>query len=262
LGGFLFHCDLRDAISREVCFTGRYEPQETALLQAVLGPGMTFVDVGAHWGYHTLLAAFRVGPLGRVLSLEPDSRCFAVLRDNIAINELAQVRALPLAAADRPGLLNMTGYEDAGGNSGLSKVTALEDGKATSQVAAQPLDYILESNGIAHVDLLKMDIEGAEELALLGLQASLKQGKVRRLLIELHPQLLRERGRTTAQVLELLTRHGYRGWRIDHSPLMTRRAAYARDVDLASLVLPLDAGSPLDAWPHMLWVAPGSQWLP
>ena len=49
-GACCFQCDLRDGIMREVCLTGRYEPQETALLQQILQPGMTFVDVGANWG--------------------------------------------------------------------------------------------------------------------------------------------------------------------------------------------------------------------
>ena len=76
VGGFTFECDLRDAISREVCFTGRYEPLETLLVQSTLRPGMTFVDVGANWGYFTLVASHLVGSSGLVVSLEPDPRLF------------------------------------------------------------------------------------------------------------------------------------------------------------------------------------------
>ena len=71
LGGYAFACDLRDSIAREVCFTGRYEPQETRLALAILRPGMTAVDAGANWGYFTLLSAHAVGPRGRVVALEP-----------------------------------------------------------------------------------------------------------------------------------------------------------------------------------------------
>lgn len=83
LGGYTFVCNLRDSISREVCFTGYYEPQETALVRSILRPGMNFVDVGANWGYFTLLAASLVGERGRVLSLEPDPRLFRKLSGNI-----------------------------------------------------------------------------------------------------------------------------------------------------------------------------------
>jgi hypothetical protein len=63
-GGLLFRCDLRDLMMREVCFTGRYEPQETALLKALLGPGLTFVDVGANWGISRCLPPTSWEPAG------------------------------------------------------------------------------------------------------------------------------------------------------------------------------------------------------
>src|SRR5512142_2823283 len=74
LGSLQFHCDLRDGLMREACLTGRYEPQETALLGRLLAPGMTFVDVGANWGYFTLVGAHLVGRAGRVISVEADPR--------------------------------------------------------------------------------------------------------------------------------------------------------------------------------------------
>jgi len=64
MGGFTFLCDLRDAISREVCFVGRYEPLETSIVESILRPGMVFIDVGANWGYFTLFAAHLVGKGG------------------------------------------------------------------------------------------------------------------------------------------------------------------------------------------------------
>src|SRR5262249_47379079 len=61
LGGASFVCDLQDSIAREVCFTGRYEPQETHIARMLLQGGMTVVDVGANWGYFTLVCAHLVG---------------------------------------------------------------------------------------------------------------------------------------------------------------------------------------------------------
>src|SRR5438309_1583848 len=91
LGGLLFQCDLRDDMMREVCLTGRYEPQETTLLQHILRPGMTFVDVGTNWGYFTLAGAHLVGAGGRVVGVEADPRACRVLRTNLARNTLTQV---------------------------------------------------------------------------------------------------------------------------------------------------------------------------
>ena len=81
------------------CF-GTWEPAKGALLRALLGPGMTAVDVGAKVGYFSLLCAQAVGPTGRVLAVEPDPRNYALLCANLwragALN-VAPIRA----AADR-----------------------------------------------------------------------------------------------------------------------------------------------------------------
>ncbi len=258
LGGLSFLCDLKDSIAREVCFTGRYEPQDTALIQALLGPGMTFVDVGANWGYYTLLAAHLVGTHGRVVSFEPDPRLFPVLMENIRYNGLAQATAVQVAAADEAGLLMLSGYDEACENRGLSRlVEQAGTDVETFQVQAQTVDAMLDSLAVESVDLLKMDIEGAEELALRGMLKGLERHRFRRILLELHPAILSERGRTAQDVIGLLTGAGYCGWHLDFSPVANRRAAYARSLNLREFLSPLSDVKTLDAWPHLLWLAPG-----
>jgi FkbM family methyltransferase len=254
--GYRFRCDLRDSISREVCFTGQYEPQETALIRALLAPGMTFVDVGANWGYHSLVAARLVGPGGRVVCLEPEPRLFEVLAGNVSANGLAGVTCLPLAAAESPGEVLFATYQESGGNYGVSRIVG-EQAAAAGRVAARPLDAILDELAIERVDLVKMDIEGAEASALRGLRARLAGGRVGRLLLELHPRELAEQGDSVQQVLDDLRGHGYAGWWIDHSPAATRRAAYGRRDVASTLLKPMGAESAPDSWPHTLWLAPG-----
>lgn len=259
LGGLSFCCDLRDAIAREVCFTGRYEPQDTALMQTLLGPGMTFVDVGANWGYYTLLAASLVGGRGRVISFEPDPRLFPVLMENIKYNGLMQVTALQIAAADKAGRALLAGYDEKDANRGLSRlVDTAKSNEGNFSVEAQTIDAVLDELEVERVDLLKMDIEGAEELALRGMLEGLARRRFRRILLELHPSILAERGRTVQDVMGLLSEAGYCGWHLDFSPAANRRAAYARALKMREFLSPLDAKLPLlDAWPHLLWLAPG-----
>jgi len=262
LGGASFRCNLRDAIAREVCFTGLYEPQETALVQAFLRPGMTFVDVGANWGYFTLLAAHLVGSSGRVVSLEPDPRLFASLTDNLTRNCLSQVTALPLAAADKSGILTLAGYQESGENWGLSRITSVNPGSGVPsfQVAATALDDLLDEPGLDIIDLMKIDIEGAEGFALKGLARSLARQRVKRLLLELHPDQLAEHEHSLEGMLEKLEGAGYQAWSVDHSPRANRRAAYARRLNVASLLQQFDPRAALDTWPHLLWTVPG--WEP
>lgn len=255
-GRHQFACDLRDSIAREVCFTGRYEPLETMLVEQLLKPAMTFVDVGANWGYFTLLAAGCTGSAGRVISFEPDPRLFPLLRANLERNNLSHVLPLPLAASDRRQTIHLAGYDEQGGNWGLSRVTNRAE-PGTFKVAAFRIDDILDDLSVKHVDLLKMDIEGAEDLALAGMADGLDRGRYRAVLLEVHPGRLAERGGDAAKVVRLLEGKGYRAWRLDHSPQASRRAAYRRRVRLSDYLAPFNGGTTLDAWPHLLWLAPG-----
>jgi FkbM family methyltransferase len=257
LGGYVFPCDLRDVVSREVCFTGRYEVQETALLQSALRPGMTFVDVGANWGYYTLLAAHLVGPRGRVLSLEPDPRLFRKLHDVVTDNSLAQVTAVQIAAAQQAGTLHMAGYDEHDENFGLSRVVVRASDPEAFAIEGRPLDDLLDEARLGRIDLLKMDVEGFEGAALRGLERSLRDARIDRLLLELHPRQLIDHGDSARQVIASLRGSGYIPWRIDHSQAATRRAAYGPAVP-RTFLQPLSDEVLHDDWPHILWLRPGA----
>ena len=258
LGGSVFKCDLRDSIAREVCFTGRYEPQETALVRAILQPGMSFVDVGANWGYFTLVAAHLVGKRGRVVSLEPDPRLFAVLQETVTRNELGQVTPLQVAAADAQGMLTLAGYDETGGNFGVSRIVNNPGTQGGSfRVHSDSLDHILDEQNLDSIDLMKMDIEGAEALAIAGFGKCLTKKRVKRLLLELHPGQLPEFGCSAAAIIQSLQGAAYLPFTIDHSPGATRNAAYSKVENVRTLLRPFSFENRLDAWPHQLWVAPG-----
>jgi FkbM family methyltransferase len=258
LGHFCFVCHLGDSIAREVCFTGQYEPQETALLRHLLGQGMTFVDVGANWGYFSLLAAGLLGPSGRIVSLEPDPRLHALLQANLRHNRMANVTALPLAAADRKGTLPLVPFDESEGNWGVSRLVE-QPAATTLSIPTAPIDEILDDLGIDQVDLLKMDIEGTEDLALRGMAAGLARHRYRFVLLEVHPALLAERGRTFEETVEPVRAAGYVSWQIDHSASTTRKAAYGRWGRLSDLVHARGEGERLDPWPHLLWVSPKAE---
>ncbi|MCA9198135.1 MAG: FkbM family methyltransferase, partial [Planctomycetales bacterium] len=190
-GRLEFECDLRDSIAREVFFTGRYEPQETILLQRLLAAGQTFVDVGANWGYFSLLASQFVGANGTVLSCEPDPRLYTLLQSNLQRNYLHQVHALQLAISNQHGSVQLQGFNEDEGNWGVSRirVSAEPDHLPQNTFTAQTqlLDDLLDQLGIETVDLVKLDIEGAEALALQGMRTGLREHRYHSLLVEFHP---------------------------------------------------------------------------
>jgi FkbM family methyltransferase len=257
LGGLSFHCDLRDSVAREVCYTGRYEPQETQLAARILSRGDIFVDVGANWGYFTLAASHWVGPSGRVLAFEPEPRLFQLLGTNIAINGLEHVQLRRVAVADRARRLPFTAFLDSSDNWGQSHATSL--GAAPDFVAdAAALDDLLDESRIERVKLTKIDIEGGEAAALAGMRRGLRAGRYDYVLLECHPTLLLQRGHTEDDTLRPLVDAGYRLWTIPHTPQIHRLAARRR-ISTSELRRPYVRGAFQTSWPHLLAIAPAAR---
>ncbi|WP_394838047.1 FkbM family methyltransferase [Pendulispora rubella] len=256
----IFECDLRNTLAREVYFTGTYEPQATMLIREVLTQGQVFVDVGANWGYFSLLSAGIVGGTGRVVAIEADPRMYRTLARNTALNSFPHLTSVHVAAAAKPGTLTLLGYSEEDTNWGLSRVVkdgGNGNGGKTFEVEAKPIDTILDEQRVDSVDLLKMDIEGAEGFALEGMRRGLASGRYRRIVLELHPDQLREHGQSAGDILRTLRDAGYRGWTIDHSLESLRRVAYGRNVGLRDFMAPLEKDSVTREWPHVLLLADG-----
>jgi FkbM family methyltransferase len=253
--GLRFECNVRSGTDREVFFTGSYEPPETMLIRRLVAPMGTFVDVGANWGYFSLIMAEHVGSMGRVVAIEADPRIHAILERNFSLNDLPQVRAIHAAAVAESGLLSLVGFdEESSDNWGTSRIAGGSGPASVSfEVPARSLDDVLDESGLDTVDLVKMDIEGAEFLALAGMSAGLRRGRYHRILLELHPAALAEYGTNPGAIIEGLLEMGYRGWVIAHSAADLRRAAYAHGEPVDSFLRPLRWPEPLDAWPHLVF---------
>ena len=145
-------------------FRERYEP-ELPYLEQVLSPGMTFVDAGACYGLYTLAASKIVGETGRVIAFEPASRAFRVLQKNIVLNSLANVLAYPLALTASKGKA-MLHYHPCVGCDSLGRDHSFTE--TAEEIASDCLDDVLQNISINHVDVIKMDVQGAEELVLRG----------------------------------------------------------------------------------------------
>lgn len=196
--------------SRSVFVTGRYEPNEFYLLTKVLKPGTTFIDIGANMGLYTLFAASRVGETGRVVAIEPSAREMKILESNVKQNGLGNVRLRQIALSDRDSEVELlvAGLENSGHNTlgAFGYNTALDH---KERVRAVCLDELVQSEEIERVDVVKMDIEGAELAALRGAPETLARFHPL-LLVELSDRALEHQHATSCDVLDLLAQHGYR----------------------------------------------------
>lgn len=176
------------------CVTGSYEPAETTFVRNFLSDGMSFVDIGANIGWFTLNAAKAVGPTGRVLSFEPRADTYAALSRSLEDNDyLSFCHAYNNAVGNAPGEL-LIGWHAQLGNPGgtwLLPQKGLQDafvnsGAATQKTQVVTLDSVI---GDTRVDLIKIDVEGAEPLALGGATGVLKNQRPT-ILCEINPSLL------------------------------------------------------------------------
>jgi len=170
--GARMHCDAGDLIQRMILYFGVWEPDVSRVIERNLAPGDVFVDVGANIGYDTLLASERVGPRGRVVAIEASPRTFALMQANLALNpSSSNVRAVNAAVSDHAGKLAL--YEIYEGNIGAATTLASRGGTPIETVDALPLEQTLKPDEIAHLRLIKIDVEGAEPPILRDLLANL-----------------------------------------------------------------------------------------
>ncbi len=165
LADFKIYVSTQDPlIGRSIVETKRYEPDVTAVLTRILKPGMVFVDIGANIGYLSFVAARAIGNQGKVFSFEPNQFNCNLLEMSARINGFENVIIYPFAVADTNRSVI---YDDQMGNGTISDFDAERAFVAGRTIArAVSLDYILRDE--VAIDVIKLDIEGAEYFALQG----------------------------------------------------------------------------------------------
>jgi FkbM family methyltransferase len=166
--------------------------RELAYLQRFVSPGMVVVDAGANCGIYTVAAASLVGPSGRVLSFEPGSQAFSVLKKNIELNQFHNVRAYWSALSDKNGKARLYHHEQ--GETSFSLGYPKNGSLDFEEVTTQTLESVLEEEGTDQVGLIKLDVEGAEELVLRG---------VEKIIAHSHPAIILEMNAFATEGLNL-----------------------------------------------------------
>ncbi len=160
---------------------GKSHPSEVRLARFLiksLHAGNSFMDIGAHYGYFTLLAAELVGHSGMVRSFEPASDSFNILSRNVA--DRKNITVFPVAVSD--GVVNVAFYEF---ENMQSEYNSMEIGQFESEgwfkrkvprkvsVPATTIDMVTEETGF-RPDIIKVDVEGAEDKVVMGGQGFLQ----------------------------------------------------------------------------------------
>ena len=186
VGGLQLRLQPNNDMCRAIAVSGLYEPRVMLAMQAALPKGGTFIDVGANMGVLTLFGAHCVGATGSVHAFEPSPRDFKRLCDNIALNDIERVvTANESALGDKPGAVRFHIADQR--RSGLNTLAQMfaynAEDIAVIKIPVVTLDQYVTEKKIGRVDLIKLDIEGAELSALKG---------AREVLARLRPDLILE----------------------------------------------------------------------
>jgi FkbM family methyltransferase len=197
--GRTLRCDLSDRTQRTM-YLGLFEPGETRLASRLLGPGDVFIDVGAHIGWFTTMAARRIQARGRVIACEPYPANVWALRENLSINEIHNVQVVEAAISHGEGTLRLAKGPDSG------SVTALDwahDDPA--EVPTMALDELAQD--ARDIRLIKVDVEGWEAHVLRGATQTLR--RTENVLIEINRPALKKSGSEPEGILQLLRLSGF-----------------------------------------------------
>jgi FkbM family methyltransferase len=198
-GGARMYCHADSSIGSQMFYFGPYtEYHELQFMTRFLRPGDGVIDAGANIGLYSLLAAPLVGPEGRVDAFEPGEGASGRFQANMDANAYAHVHLHRAALADREG--------DTTFSTGWDVSNRIVTGEGVT-VPTVTLDTALSGEHYAYA---KLDVEGAEYLALQGAAERLAAREPPVWQVEVFGSMLDEMGAGYDEVIDLLRGHGYR----------------------------------------------------
>ena len=186
---------------RVLYVTGRYEPDVTAEIKRLAGSGDLVVDGGAHIGFFTLLASFCVGPTGRVMAFEPSSPTAEILRANVRLNACTNVTVVEAALSDTSGSGVLA--QKSATETGQATLRSIGDAASRTAIRLATLDELLVDDK-RPVALIKLDLEGAEFRALLGMKRVLARDRPA-LIVEVTDAFLEQAGASAVELYRYLS---------------------------------------------------------
>jgi FkbM family methyltransferase len=202
------------SLTPELVAHGTYDVPFTAFVQRHINPGDTVFDIGANIGLFTLLLGYQVWEHGTVVAYEANPKVLPVLRDNVSMNWFSdRVEIVPKAAAAEAGSLPFLvpqRFSICGSvkpiEHHLSTDDRLDDVERV-EVEAEPLD--VHVGRFERIDLIKIDVEGAENGVFAGMERLLASGTVRKVSFEISRVLLED---DWDQFSARLRRYRSEGW--------------------------------------------------
>jgi FkbM family methyltransferase len=202
--GVWYQLDLQQFVDRYIYYL-EYERWETRFVERNVRPGWVVVDVGAHIGYYSLLFSRLVGATGEVHAFEPAPSTYDGLKRNIELNKAWNVSPYRIGLADSTQETSL--LPGKGGDSGRAHLAPSQE-PGSNRVLVTTLDRFVNERALRRLDLIKVDIEGAEQRFLSGAEHTVRRFRPI-LMIEVNPTMLELFGTGAEKLIQALSHYGY-----------------------------------------------------
>jgi len=184
---------------------GVFESMQTDLFVRNVKEGNVIFDIGANIGYYSVLASKLVGKTGKVYAFEPDPRNIDLLKKNLALNHCHNVTVIPKAISEKDGQSNFYVSKLSQGDNSLARDRNTREIK----IKSTSLTQFAKENAIPKADVIKIDIEGAETLALKGGQDFFTKTKRGIIFAECNPKSMEKFGFQPSDLVSWLKHSGF-----------------------------------------------------
>ena len=232
LDGFQLIVRAEETVGRSLYYKGMFEGEETKYLKGLVTESSVCFDVGANIGYYSLLFA-SLCPKGSVHSFEPVPLNYHVLCASSILNGYSHLNANLCAIGDREGIAELVVSSDSAFSSLLD--TARKPAACKIAVQTATLDAYCNNNDIRRIDILKVDVEGAEGRVLCGAQKVMRdrERSPHMVMLELYEPMLKQYGSSIAEILGEMHVFGYQPFALLNGslvPFRTEHQGYIENV--------------------------------
>lgn len=217
-----------DYVSYYIYMLGLFEGEILKAALSQLREGDTFFDIGGHFGQYTIAAGLKVGPTGSVHVFEPGRVQDKYLRRNIELNKLQNVTVANLALSDKPGELAL--HTPSFADIGKSQLADPETVTDAVRVPVTTLDQYCTDRDIDRIDVMKVDVEGAEFGVFKGAERVMREFPPRAIFYESVDSLCEAFGHSPEEMHTYLEAAGYSIHSVEGMHLVPRPASQRADL--------------------------------
>ena len=204
LGKYKIYVDTRDiGITPHLVMDGFWETWLTQCISRIIKPGDICIDVGANYGYYSLLMSTLTGKDGRTIAVEPNPYVFGLLSATASVHS-SSIEAVQVALSDVTGYTTLVVPDNFYGDASIvERKDKPRLSRSRVDVKTQTLDDLAVQLELPRIDLVKIDVEGAEPRVFDGMKETIAKNSALRILVEYSPYLYEDPQNFT----EFLFRH-------------------------------------------------------